>query len=63
MFLFFYDFFILVFAALFVYDLTYGTFNIVSFAYPFCIIYYMSRKREVARLLKESEESDDWHDE
>ena len=61
MFLFFYDFFILVFASLFIYDLTYGVFNLVSLAYPFCIIYYISCRRQAARLISTSEEDDDQH--
>ena len=50
----FYDIMLAFFAICFGYDVFYGQVTFVSFAWPFCFLYYYYRKESVKRLLDDS---------
>ena len=50
----FYDLMLTFFALCFGYDIFMDQVNFVSFAWPFCFLYYYHRKQEVKRLLEDS---------
>ena len=50
----FYDIMLTFFAICFGYDIFYGQVNFVSFAWPFCFLYYYHRRESVKKLLDDS---------
>ena len=50
----FYDLMMGFFALCFLLDLFFGNVNIVTFAWPFCYLYYYYRRKAVKQLLEDS---------